>query len=287
MKNSIMLLALVALIFTSCNNNEEKKEAVVQVPDLTEELQQATDYKDSLIMLMGDIYDGMEQINIQEGLLFNLEQSGENSNRRAEIMANLQTIKERLQQNRELLSELEKKLNSTNDKNGVLAKQIENLKTQITDKDSKIVALETELQNMQTINKELEEKIVTTEEEVKIQTAEKEKAQQETIATENELNKCYYAIGSNKELKNAKLLEKKFLGKTKVMEGEFETSYFTTTDKRNLLSIPCNNKKVKIWTNHPADSYEIVETENELKTIKILDPAKFWSLTNYLIIQEG
>lgn len=285
MKNLIFAICAIALIMTSCGNDSKKEKATIETPDLTKELQQATDYKDSLILLMGDVYDGMEQINAQEGLLFNLEQTGENANRRQEIIDNLALIKERLQKNRELLAEMEKKLNSSNDKNGVLAKQIAMLKTQIEEKDTKIVDLTTQLNEMQTKNEELEEKIAATEEEVKTQTAEKEKAQQETIAAENELNKCYYAIGSNKELKESKLIEKKFLGKTKVMEGDFELSYFTTGDKRNLSSIPCNNNKVKIWTNHPAGSYEIIENSDKTKTVKILDPTKFWSLTNFLIIQ--
>ena len=69
------------------------------------------------------------------------------------------------------------------------------------------------------------------------------------------------------------------------MQGDFNSNYFVTADKRNITSIPTNSKKVEIKTNMPKDSYEIVGDKKGPKTIKILDPVKFWSLTPYLIIQ--
>ena len=95
----------------------------------------------------------------------------------------------------------------------------------------------------------------------------------------------FYAIGSNKELKKKGLLEKKFLGATKILKGDFDASYFVAADKRDLKSIPTSAKKVKIWTNMPEGSYRIVGEKDGPKTIEITDPAKFWSLSSHLIIQ--
>ena len=108
---------------------------------------------------------------------------------------------------------------------------------------------------------------------------------QEAVAAENEANKVFYAIGTNKELKKNGLLEKNFLGATKVMKGNYNAAYFTTADKRNITTIPTTAKKVKVWSNMPADSYQIVSNADGIKSIKITNPAKFWSLTPYLIIQ--
>ncbi|MDE6077852.1 MAG: hypothetical protein K2G29_08980, partial [Muribaculaceae bacterium] len=113
----------------------------------------------------------------------------------------------------------------------------------------------------------------------------KEKAQAEATEIENAANTVYYAIGTNKELKKNDLLEKKFLGQTKVLKGDFNESYFTKADKRTLSTIPTGSKKVKIWTNMPADSYEILENADKTKTIKITNPTEFWSMTPYLVIQ--
>ncbi len=88
-----------------------------------------------------------------------------------------------------------------------------------------------------------------------------------------------------KELKKNGLLEKKFLGQTKVLKGEFNESYFTKADKRSLSVIPTGSKKVKIWTNMPEDSYTIKENEDKTKTIEITNPKEFWSMTPFLVIQ--
>lgn len=55
-------------------------------------------------------------------------------------------------------------------------------------------------------------------------------------------------------------------------------------DKRNLRTINLVSKKAKIHTNHPADSYEFSDSGGR-KMLLIVDPDKFWSLTNYLVIQ--
>ncbi|MDE6835653.1 MAG: hypothetical protein K2J03_01700, partial [Muribaculaceae bacterium] len=70
-----------------------------------------------------------------------------------------------------------------------------------------------------------------------------------------------------------------------VLKGDFDAAYFVAADKRTLKSIPTNAKKVKIWTNMPEGSYQIVGEKDGPKTVEITDPAKFWSLSSHLIIQ--
>lgn len=288
MKKIFLTFGIVAMMFASCSTPAENDNAdSLRIANLSDELQRATDYKDSLLLLMDDIYQGMDQINQQEGLLNNLSASGDNANRREEIRQNLEVIRQKLRTNRELLVQMEKKLAASNDKNGLLAKTIENLKSQIASQETHIAQLNTELQSARTQIAQLNEEVAETKEQMEIETAEKEKAQQEVVETTNQLNRVYYAIGTNKELKNKGLISKKFLGKTKVLDGEFDATYFTPADKRNFIEVPCNNKSVKLWTNHPDGSYEIIENGNKTKTIKILDPEKFWSVSNHLIIQIG
>ena len=288
MRKIVLMLGIGTLLLGACSKPADNVDAdSLRIANLSDELQKATDYKDSLLLLMDDIYQGMDQINQQEGLLNNLGATGDNANRREEIRQNLEVIREKLRTNRELLAQMEKKLAVSNDKNGVLTKTIENLKTQISSQETHIAQLNTELESARTKIAQLNEEVAETKEQMEAEVAEKEKAQQEVVSTTNQLNRIYYAIGTNKELKNKGLISKKFLGKTKVLEGEFDKEYFTVGDKRNLMSIPCGDKSVKIWTNHPDGSYEIIENADKTKTIKILDADKFWSVSNHLIVQVG
>lgn len=286
MKKSFYLLAAATLVLVGCANkqSEQLNEDSLRIVELSEDYQEATNFNDSLMLLMGDIYTGLDSINAQEGLLYNLG-NGENPNRREEIRQNLSNIKARLNANKNLLNEMEKKLKDSGNQNAVLTKTISQLKAHIEQQDQKIAQLEADLNAAKGQITELNTQVATAQEQVKTETAAKEQAQQETAAAENELNKVYYAIGTNKELKKNGLLEKKFLSSTKVLKGDYNLSYFTTADKRTLKSIPTNSKKLKIWTNMPADSYQIVDNADGTKTLKITDSQKFWSLTPYLILQ--
>lgn len=284
MRKYFAILGIGALLMASCSGKHEERFDSESIADLTAEYQEATSFNDSLLLLMGDIYTGLDSINLQEGMLYNMG-AGDNVDRRAEIRSNLQNIKARLAANRQVLDQMEARLNASNNKNSVLAKTITQLKERIAQQDQKINELESQLAAAKGQNESLNTQVAETQEQVRTETAAKEQAQQETVAVTNELNTVYYAIGTNKELKKNGLLEKKFLGSTKVLKGQFNASYFTKADKRNLTSIPTNAKKVKIWSNMPADSYNIVENANGTKTIQITNPSKFWSLSSHLIIQ--
>lgn len=289
MKKSFLFLGLGALLLSSCAGKvDEQKinEDSLKIADLTAEYEEATNFNDSLMLLMGDIYIGLDSINTQEGLLYNMG-TGDSADRRAEIRRNLSSIKARLAANRQLLSTMEKKLKASGNENSVQAKTIAQLRQHIESQDAKIAQLESELSQAKGQIENLNTQVAETQEQVKVETAAKEEAQAATVAAENEANKVYYAIGSNKELKNKGLLEKKFLGATKVLKGDFDASYFVTADKRTLTSIPTNAKKVKIWTNMPEGSYRIVGEKDGPKTIEITNPDKFWSLTSHLIIQTN
>lgn len=288
MKKTAFFVALGALLLSSCAGKEQKKieEDSARIADLTAQYEEATNFNDSLMLLMGDIYTGLDSINTQEGLLYNMG-AGDTADRRAEIRQNLSTIKARLAANRQLLAQMEAKVKASGSENSVQAKTIAQLRKHIEQQDAKIAQLESDLDSAKTEISNLNTKVAETQEQVATEAAAKEEARAAAIAAENEANTVYYAIGSNKELKNKGLLEKKFLGSTKVLKGNFDATYFVKGDKRNLTSIPTNAKKVKIWTNMPENSYRIVGEKNGPKTIEIVNPDKFWSLTNHLIIQTN
>lgn len=285
MNKKLIFASVATLLLASCSGNKQKlEEDSARIAELTEEYKEATNYNDSLMLLMGDIYAGLDSINMQEGLLYNMG-TGDNVDRRAEIRQNLSNIKARLAANKKLLATMESKLNSQSGQNTVLQKTISDLKARLEAQDNKISALENELAEAKGQIDDLTTQVEEGAEQLKSETAAKEEAQAQAVAAENEANRIYYALGSNKELKSKGLLEKKFLGATKVLKGDFDASYFVTADKRTLRTIATNAKKIKIWTNMPEGSYRIVGEKDAAKTLEITDPAKFWSLSNHLIIQ--
>lgn len=285
MKKTFVIMGVGALMLASCSGNDKKiAEDSVRIAELSAEYAEASSFNDSLMLLMGDIYTGLDSINIQEGLLYNMN-NGESVDRRAEIRQNLANIKARLASNKQLLEQMEARLKKSGNENSVLTKTISQLKDRIGQQDQKIAQLESDLSAAREQIDTLTSQVESAREQVQNETEAKEAAEAAAIAAENAANTVYYAIGTNKELKKNGLLEKKFLGQTKVLKGDFNESYFTKADRRSLSMIPTGSKKVKIWTNMPEGSYSIIENADKTKTVKITNPKEFWSMTSFLVIQ--
>lgn len=286
MKKSIIALSgATLLILASCTNGykEKAEQDSLRIAELSSDYNEAASLNDSLMLLMGDIYNGLDSINMQEGLLYNIS-NGEND-RRAEVRRNLSAIKERLAKNRQLLNQMEQRVKESGNKNSVLSKTIEQMQQRLNDQDSYIVSLENKLSLANDSIVNLNAQVANKETQIQVQTEAKEAALQTLNEVDNQLNTVYYAMGTNKELKKNGLLEKKFLGQTKVLKGDVNEGYFTKADKRTLTTIPTGAKKIKIWTNMPAGSYEEVKNEDNTITLKITNPTEFWNFSPYLVIQ--
>lgn len=273
------------MLLGACNNEYKEKveQDSIRIAQLTSNYEEAATFNDSLMLLMADIYNGLDSINMQEGMLYNMG-NGE-TDRRAEVRRNLSAIKERLAKNHQLLDQMEKKMRESGNQNAILSKTIEQMQTRLNDQDAHIVMLENKLAIANDSIVNLNAQVAAKELQVQVQTEAKDAAFNALNEADQQLNTVYYAMGTNKELKENGLLEKKFLGQTKVLKGDVNESYFTKADKRTLTSIPTGAKKIKIWTNMPQDSYEEVKNADNTITLKITNPTEFWNYSPYLVIQ--
>lgn len=286
-KSTLVLSAALLFALGACNKNDGYKEKAeedsIKIAELTTNYQEAASFNDSLMLLMADIYNGLDSINMQEGMLYNMG-TGEHD-RRAEIRNNLSAIKQRLAKNQALLAQMEKKMKDSGNQNSVLNKTIEQLKARLQSQEEHIAMLEGKLSAANDSIGKLNKQVEATEMQVQVQTEAKEAAFNALEETEDQMNTVYYAMGTNKELKENGLLEKKFLGQTKVLKGDVNLQYFTKADKRKLTTIPTGAKKIKIWTNMPSGSYQEVKNEDNTITLQIINPTEFWNYSPYLVIQ--
>lgn len=286
MKKLATIAVASLCILSACHNKSENAESQVQGPTTADSLRVALADQDSLLSLMNEVADGMAQIKQMENILSSSNDlTAESSDRRQQIRNDMQVIQQTLQMRRDRLAELEKKIQNSSSNNATLQKSIATLKQQIADQESTIGQLRGELEKAHIHIEQLTANVDSLNSEVASVTAAKDQAEQTATTLTNELNTCYYAIGSKQELKDHKLIQTGFLRKTKIMPEDFEMNYFTTGDKRTLNSIDLHSRKAKVLTNQPADSYTITDAPNGNKVLKIQNPARFWSVSNYLVIQ--
>lgn len=285
MKNlTSFIIVAVAIIMTACNG-DKLKQAQEKNAHLDDSLKVALANQDSLFSLLNDITEGMNQIKDMEKILSSTSDLGaESQSKKEQIRNDMVAIQKALQDRRERLAELETKLSKQYTYNSTLKRTIDNLKAEIATQETTILTLRNDLASANIKIEELNMSVDSLNTTVANVTHEKELAQEESINLANELNTCYYAIGTKDELKKNKIIETGFLRKTKIMSGDYEQSYFTTADKRQLTTIALHSGKAKVLTNQPAGSYEIVDN-NGVKVLRITNADKFWSLSNYLVIQ--
>lgn len=283
----IITLALAAVLIASSSCSNKAKEELEQQQALNEatneELRSAVADRDNLLGLVNEISSGLEQIKQLENIL-TVNGASETPGQREQIQADIAAIQKSLQERRERLAELEKKLSSSSLTNKNLRNTIVSLQQQIESQTSEIENLKSNLGEAKANIENLTTQVDSLHTTVTDITAQRDSTSTANEELTSELNTCYYAIGNKSELKENRIIETGFLRKTKIMEGEFDQNFFTRADKRTLTQIDLNSSKAEVLTNQPAGTYTI-EDVNGHKVLRITNPARFWSLTNYLVIK--
>lgn len=288
MKKTLFLSICTGLLLlsTSCGGSKSNKESANDslITQLSDSLLTINAEKDSLMALMSEINDGMLQIKDMEKILTSSNLSSETKDKKTEIKDNMLAIQQALEARRKKLETLEARLKKSSAYSESMKKTIDGMKKQIEEQELTILSLQEELQKANIKIEGLNSQVDSLSAESNRERAQKVLAQEEATRLANELNTCYYVVGSKSELKDNRIIESGFLKKTKILEGDFEKSYFTKADKRSLSTIPLHSKKAKVLSKHPSGSYEI-EDNDGVKTLKITNATTFWELSNYLIIQ--
>lgn len=170
-----------------------------------------------------------------------------------------------------------KQLNAELKKNGLKIEEleimVESLMKEINWKDQQIDMLQNELASLD-------------QQYSKLFDAYQEQAVEIDILTYN-LHKVYYAYGSEDELLEQNIIEKKNgfigIGKSLKLRTDFKSDYFTEKDATKSTGITIHGENAHIITTHPASSFELVESGASSK-IRILDASEFWKISKYLVV---
>ena len=270
----------------SCNvNNEKEQHSLAEVTK--QELATALNERDQLLSLVKEVSAGLNEIKQLENIMtIAANKQYENPGQKTRILADIASLKKKIQQRKTHLDDLESKLQKSTINGKELQETIKALRTQI---DSQMEEIESLRQQLTAANEHigaLNNAVDSLNTTVTTVTGERYAAQEASVKLENKLNACFYVIATKSELKKHNIIESSFLRKTKLMKGDFDKDFFVISDKRTLTTLPLNATKVKVLSSHPENSYELIE-ENGQKTLKINNPDKFWSLSNYLVIQKN
>jgi DNA repair exonuclease SbcCD ATPase subunit len=276
-----------SLLFCSCNNQELAKSKQTN-DSLLAVIQERGTEINNFISSFNEVETTLDSVAAKQQIIhMSMDKShGEfKSTQKERINAEIEAINSLMEQNRNTISELTRKLKNSRGKNEKLEKTIATLNGQLTQKYIELTNLNDELNllNMQVA------KLQTSVDTLTAQNLD----QFQTIANKNlTLHTAYYIIGKSKELQEEKLIDKQGgllgIGRTSKLNSDIDNSKFIRIDYTQTTSIPISNKNIKIITNHPADSYVLnkdMTANNELVTnLVITNPERFWSISKYLVV---
>jgi chromosome segregation ATPase len=285
MKKVIFICTVVfALALVSCvKNSSEYKALQAQKDSLALANVQNAAELEQILELLNEVEDNFNSIKTAENYLsVQSNSSGElTPSTKERIQNDMKFITEVLDKNKQQIADLEKRMKKSNLQSSQLSATLKKLQTELEEKTAALLTLSDELAKKDQQIAALHTHVSDLSNNVQALKAQTD-AQKETISQQqSELNTVYYCFGTDKELKDQKIVVKNQLG------TDFNKDYFIKEkDFHQLRAIPLyDSKKGKLISKHPDGSYEFGKDSRGQLELRILNPGNFWSLTKYLVIQ--
>jgi hypothetical protein len=282
-----LCLSLVATLFVSCNNHQEELDAAIKQNDSLSMIISTKDAElDSLFSTLNEIEENLAAVNarytaVQELRRANIEGQ---PNVKNQINEQIKSIENLMAANKQKLANLQAKINSEGKESTRLQELVNRQEERIAAQESQIAQLLTELESNKVLIKKLNQDVTDL-------TASNEEKDLHIQRQTAEANKAYYVVGSYTDLNEAGIVAKTGgfigIGRHQGTISEMPLDRFTQIDRTKVTTIPVNMKKAVVVSNHPENSYELVMDENDAKQVsylRILNPAKFWEQTRFLVI---
>lgn len=289
MKKSVLVLsiAMLAMVFTACNTHQEELDAAIKKNDSLSLIIQNKDSElDSLFTTLSQIEENLAAVNSRYSAVQELRRANMEGqpNVKSQINAQIKEIESLMAANRQKIASLQAKINADSKEGTRLQELVSRQEERIAQQESQIAQLLTELENNKVIIKKLNQDVtdltadnVKKDEYIKLQTA--------------EANRAYYVVGTYSDLNEAGIVSKAGgfigIGRRQGTNSEMPLDRFTQIDRTKVTTIPINMRKALVVSKHPENSYELVMDENDDRVVsylRILNPAKFWEQTRFLVI---
>lgn len=283
MKYTAILILLVT--FFGCGNQQkvdeltEKNTALeTKVKLLAEQSNMKDEFVEEYTKTVNDIYDNLENIRKREGFITKYSKNVEKDKEASikdKMLQNIASMDSYIKNSKSQLKQLKSRIKNSQVKSSSFEEMVETLSRTIEEKETHIIELKEQVDKLYMQVAEVEEDLQKSNEIIEEQT--------------EKINTAYYVIGTNKELKNKKIIAEKggflWFGKTKILASDLKKTDFTTTDisDTDSISIKQNIKDIKIISNHNPESYHLTKKDEDKTVLEIIDPDEFWKM-KYLVV---
>lgn len=285
----LFFMLMCAGLLTSCNvkNSDEYKSLKAQNDSLMQIGASNSAELTDAMSIINDVEENFNQIKEAEKYLaVESNTKGDMSvDTKTRVKDNFEMINTILKKNKESIEALNRKLKNNSGQLSGLQKTIERLNVELSERAKIITELQASLASR---DKQIAEMTANIKElNVNVENlSDQVMDQASTIKSQDKaLNTAYYIFGTSKELKEAKVVSGGFLSSAKVLKESIDKTAFIKIDVRDTKVIPVYAKKASILSEHPKASYSLDKDANGQLVVNIIDYTKFWSLTQFLVVE--
>lgn len=281
---------LSLIIFSCVSNSESVSEESRRIDSLQSELsfkdqtinslefQKLND--DSIVNLYAlyiqKIKNNINEISKQELIINNAKNNPDFIEKdTTDIIKSIKILSKKLQENESMLMALNNAVKQEKNKNSLFASKVTDLREEIDKSNREVYYLKEELNSMNASFEAIFKKY---------------NLQNKKISAINQkLNEVAYVIGSKSELLDNGVLTKSGgligIGKTRKLNSNLNTDYFTYVSKYKFENIPLGYKSVRLMTSHPTNSYKLSNSNEIIDSLIIINQDDFWRNSKFLVIE--
>lgn len=299
----IAAVTVAGLLAAGCVSKKEHEQVKSENVKLTEEKQKleqkvtaATGETAEMNATLDEVQKALEDLRGQELKVIKssievVQEGKPQSTRREQLQSELDTLKKAVKENLAKLEKLEKERKAAQAKAAALGEKSAVLEGKVTALERFVAEMKRALEEKEALIAELETKVLNLTQTVETQ-AGVIKEKETVIDTQTkEINKAWVAIATKTTLREKGIVEKKGsvagLGGNWLETGKIDPELFKEIDIRQdkEFAIAAPLKKVRVLSDHPKDSYELVAAEDpKATTLKVTDPARFWTGSKKLVV---
>ena len=222
------------------------------------------------------IKDNINEINKQELIINNKKNNPDFIEKdTTDIIKSIKILSKKLQENESMILALNNAVKQEKDKNSQFSSQVTDLREEIAQSNREVYYLKEELNSMNASFEAIFKKY---------------NLQNKKISDLNQkLNEVAYVIGSKSELLDNGVLTKSGgligIGKTRKLNSDLNTDYFTYVSKYKLPNIPLGYKTVRLMTAHPTSSYRLSNSNEIIDSLIIINQDNFWRNSKFLVVE--
>ena len=286
---SLLLIGVIGSGVYVYNQKEaEISTLVMEKSALNQTIQKRDSVVNDMEGTFAEIESSMSFIREKRSQIATLQTEG-GKNRKQLIAEDVKLMNTMLEESSKKIAELEEKLRKSGMNIKSYEKRLQALNETIEKQNTEIAELKKIVEDKNASLAEFDTRVKKLNSDIKQQSDTISYKQNVIVDKTNKLNTAYYTLGNFKKLKEEGIVSREGallgVGGNKAIQENFDSKYFTEVDIRQIKTIPLNVKKAVVISEHPTSSYKLVEENGQIAYLQIENPAEFWRISKYAVIQ--